>query len=58
MSLVLNAQKREKTGRKAKSIRREGLVPAIVYGTKTENINIIKKLNNRTLRIANRFLML
>jgi len=41
MSYVLNAQKREKAGKgAARAIRREGLVPAVIYGDKKEPVSI------------------
>lgn len=41
MSYVLNAQKREKAGKgAARAIRREGLVPAVIYGDKKDPVSI------------------
>uniref|UniRef100_A0A7C4R4N5 Large ribosomal subunit protein bL25 n=1 Tax=candidate division CPR3 bacterium TaxID=2268181 RepID=A0A7C4R4N5_UNCC3 len=36
----LNATKRETTGKKVKEIRKEGLIPAVIYGKGKENINL------------------
>ena len=36
--LKLNAQKREIIGKKVKNLRKEGLVPANIYGKKTQSI--------------------
>ena len=38
--IVINAQPRSVTGKKVKLLRREGLIPLVVYGRKTEPINI------------------
>jgi len=44
--IKLNAQLRVETNEKAKIIREKGLVPAVVYGSGTENRNVkIKKLD-------------
>jgi len=46
--LELKAKKREISGKKAKTLRKEGLVPAVLYGPKTKNINLVvdeKELN-------------
>jgi len=41
MSYVLNAQKRETAGKgAARAIRREGLVPAVIYGDKKDPVSI------------------
>ena len=40
MSITLKAQKRELTGKKVKTLRREGLVTAEVYGKKFGNLSI------------------
>jgi len=41
MSYVLNAQKRETAGKgAARAIRREGLVPAVIYGDKKDPISV------------------
>jgi large subunit ribosomal protein L25 len=39
-NIQLNAKTRKKLGRNAKKLRREGVVPAILYGHKIKNINI------------------
>lgn len=36
----LKVEKREITGKKVEGLRQEGQVPAVVYGSETENINI------------------
>jgi large subunit ribosomal protein L25 len=41
--MELKVQNRKRTGRKVKSLRKEGLVPAVVFGKETESINL--KLN-------------
>ncbi|HRY60053.1 MAG TPA: 50S ribosomal protein L25 [Patescibacteria group bacterium] len=38
---VLNAKKREVTGEKIDSVRKEGLIPAVVYGKGKENVNLV-----------------
>ncbi len=41
MSYVLNAQKRETAGKgAARAIRREGLVPAVIYGDKKDPVSV------------------
>lgn len=39
-TLILNAKSREATGNQVGALRREGFVPAIVYGTGVENMNV------------------
>lgn len=39
-------QKRELLGKKVKSLRREGLIPAVVYNAKTESFNTVLKKND------------
>ena len=39
-------QKRELLGKKVKSLRREGLIPAVVYNSKTESFNTVLKKND------------
>lgn len=41
--IKLSAQKREIVGRKVKKLRKEGLIPANVYGKKTKSISISLK---------------
>lgn len=48
MSTVLDCQNRVVTGHAVKTIRRLGLVPAVIYGDKTESVNIQLNLNNFT----------
>ena len=38
--LVLNAKKRKILGRKIKSLRREGILPANIYGKKVKSLAI------------------
>jgi len=38
--IVITAQPRSVTGKKVKMLRREGLIPLIVYGRKTEPVNV------------------
>ena len=38
--VVLNASKRDVTGKQVKALRREGKLPAVIYGHHTEPINI------------------
>lgn len=37
---VLKAEKREIVGSKVKKLRRDSILPAVIYGTKQESINI------------------
>ena len=47
MSYVLNAQKRETAGKgAARAIRREGLVPAVIYGDKKVKFGFKYKYNS------------
>lgn len=39
-NLQLNAKTREKLGRNVKKLRREGIIPAVLYGHKIKNINL------------------
>jgi large subunit ribosomal protein L25 len=41
--IKLNAQKRELTGRKVKNLRKEGLIPANVFGKKTDSLAVSLK---------------
>lgn len=41
--MILTAKTREITGKKVKSLRKQGLVPGVVYGHKLENKNIMVK---------------
>ncbi|MDI6717497.1 MAG: 50S ribosomal protein L25 [Patescibacteria group bacterium] len=40
MSIDLQAQKREITGKKVKALKKQGLIPAELYGHKTENVHL------------------
>jgi large subunit ribosomal protein L25 len=48
MSIVIDCQNRVVTGHAVKTIRRLGLVPAVVYGEKTESKSIQLNLNSFT----------
>jgi len=48
--IVLDVEKRKITGKKVKRLRREGYVPAVVYGHRTQPINL--KVNERALHQA------
>lgn len=37
---TLKVQKREVTGSRVRTLRRDGILPAVIYGTKTESINV------------------
>lgn len=39
--IVINAEKREITGRKVEQLRKEGKTPAVVYGAEVESTNIV-----------------
>lgn len=39
--IELEAQKREESGKKLKAVRREGLIPAVVYGRKIKPLSIV-----------------
>lgn len=38
--MELTAEKREKTGKQAKSLRKSGLIPAVIYGPEMESVSI------------------
>ena len=38
--MELNAQKREKTGKAVKSLRKEGFIPGVIFGKKLDSLNI------------------
>lgn len=44
--MELNAQKREKTGKAVKSLRHEGLLPAVIFGKGLESANITINKND------------
>lgn len=46
--VVLTAEERSVLGKKVKQLRREGMVPAVVYGHKTEAKPIMAKANEAT----------
>lgn len=39
--MILQAKKREKLGKSVNSLRREGFLPAVIYGHNTENLNLL-----------------
>lgn len=51
--MELNAQKIEKTGKANKSIRREGLVPAVIFGKNLDSSNI-SVVRNDFIRVYNK----
>ena len=48
--VVLKATKRDVTGKQVKAMRREGKLPAVIYGRRTEPVNI--SLDARTAAVA------
>ncbi len=48
--VVLKATKRDVTGKQVKAMRREGRLPAVIYGRRTEPVNI--SLDARTAAVA------
>ena len=38
--IILNAEKRELTGKKARALRKEGIVPGVIYGAKLAATNV------------------
>ena len=48
--VVLKATKRDVTGKQVKAMRREGKLPAVIYGRRTEPVNI--SLDARTASVA------
>jgi large subunit ribosomal protein L25 len=47
--IVITAQKRDQTGKKVKYLRREGLIPAVIYGRDIETLPISLKKRETTL---------
>jgi large subunit ribosomal protein L25 len=45
MSIVLDCQNRVVKGHAVRKLRREGILPAVIYGEKTESKNIQLNLN-------------
>lgn len=43
MTLALNAERRDKTGKQVTHVRRDGLIPAVVYGKKQKSIPLSVK---------------
>ena len=52
MSFVLNAEPREITGKKVKNLRKNGTVPAVLYGKDVETVAL--QVSSRDLDIAYR----
>ncbi len=50
--LVLNAQPREITGKQVKRLRREGLIPAVIYGKAVQPIHIQVPLKEMELALT------
>ncbi|MGZ6316454.1 MAG: 50S ribosomal protein L25/general stress protein Ctc, partial [Anaerolineales bacterium] len=48
--VVLKATRRDVTGKQVKAMRREGKLPAVIYGRRTEPVNI--SLDARTAAVA------
>lgn len=38
--IIIKAEKREKTGKKAEILKKQGIIPAVLYGPEIKNINI------------------
>ncbi|NSW51384.1 MAG: 50S ribosomal protein L25 [Anaerolineae bacterium] len=51
--VVLQATKRNVTGRKVGALRREGKLPAVMYGSKFESVPILLDLHDATLALRN-----
>jgi len=50
--VVLNATKRDVVGKQVKALRREGKLPAVIYGRHTEPININLEAHSASLALA------
>ena len=50
--VVLKATKREVVGKQVKAMRREGKIPAVIYGRHTEPINVSLEAHSATLALA------
>lgn len=50
--VVLKADKRDVTGKQVKAMRREGKLPAVIYGRHTEPINISLDAHSASLALA------
>jgi large subunit ribosomal protein L25 len=50
--IVLKASKRDVVGKQVKALRREGKLPAVIYGRHTEPINILLDAHTASLALA------
>ncbi len=50
--VVLKATKRDVTGKQVKALRREGKLPAVIYGRHTEPVNIVLDAHTASLALA------
>jgi large subunit ribosomal protein L25 len=50
--VVLNAEKRDVIGKQVKALRREGKLPAVIYGRRTEPINILLDAHSASLTLG------
>ncbi len=50
--VVLKASKRDVTGKQVKALRREGKLPAVIYGKNTEPVNILLDAHSASLALA------
>jgi large subunit ribosomal protein L25 len=50
--VVLKATKRDVAGKQVKALRREGKLPAVIYGRHTEPINIVLDTHTATMTLA------
>ena len=50
--IVLNAEKRDVVGKQVKALRREGKLPAVIYGRRTEPINISLDAHSASLTLG------
>jgi len=50
--VVLNAERRDVIGKQVKALRREGKLPAVIYGRRTEPINILLDAHSASLTLG------
>jgi large subunit ribosomal protein L25 len=50
--VVLNAERRDVIGKQVKALRREGKLPAVIYGRHTEPINIVLDTHSASLTLG------
>ena len=50
--VVLQAEKRDVIGKQVKALRREGKLPAVIYGRRTEPINILLDAHSASLTLG------